>query len=152
MTGVQTCALPILTATDLYIIEVNKIDAATGFYAKRAAVKAALALKAAGDNLAVEGVLEANLKLAAAEAEVNELEGNSKSVISLVKQLEEAETISARRDILRAIANHVDGVANDYDGITAALATLATETAEFEADVAAANEAIMSAIKNAVKF
>ena len=141
-----------LAATALYIDAVNKIDAAEGFYAKREAVKDALALKGAGDNLAIAGVLEANLKLTAAEAEVNEAEGNSKSVIALVAKLEGAKTISERRDIIRQINEHVEGVANDYEGVTAAIASFETLLAAFNADVAEANRALMSAIKNAVKF
>lgn len=141
-----------LTATDLYIIAVNKIAEADGFYAKREAVKAAIALKAAGDNLAVEGVLEANLALTAAEAEVNELQGNSESVIALVAELEAAETISERRALIREINNYVDGVADDYQGVTAAIASFNTIIAQFEADVAAANAALESAMKNVISF
>ena len=141
-----------MTATDLYIVAVNAIDAAEGFYAKREAVKAAVALKAAGDNLAVKGVLEANIKLTAYEAEVNEQQGNSESVIALVAKLEAAKTISERRDLIREINQHVAGVANDYEGVAEAVATFNTLVAEFNADVAAINVALQNAIKNVVKF
>ena len=141
-----------MTATDLYIVAVNKIDEASGFYAKREAVKSALALKAAGDNLAVAGVLEANLKLTAAEAEINELQGNSESVITLAEEIENAKTISERRDLIREISKYVDGVADDYEGVTEAVAAYNALIADFEADVAEANAALQSAIKNTVEF
>ena len=141
-----------LAASALYIEAVNAIATAEGFYAKRDAVKAALKLKAAGDNLAVTGVLEANLALTAAEAEVNNQQGNSESVISLVKKIDSAKTISERRALIRQINEHIGGVANDYKGVTEAVATFNAFVEAFKADVAAANAALESAVKNAVKF
>ena len=150
--SLKTASVNKMTATQAYIAAVNAIEAATGFYAKREAVNAALTLKIAGDNLAIEGVLEANIKLTAAEAEVNEMQGNSDSVIALVEALENADTIAERRAIIREVEKHIGGVAKDYEGVTDAIAAYNTLVVQFKADVEAANAALLSAVKNAVKF
>lgn len=144
------------SATDLYIEAVKAIADAQGFYAKREAVNNAMALKAAGDNLAVAGVKEANLALSAAAAEINELQGNSESVITLVAELEAAETIAERRQLVNMIAKYLGednaNVAMDFVGVTAAIIAYNTEKAELAADIAAVNEALNNAVKNAVKL
>ena len=140
------------TASAAYINAVRAINGAIGFYAKRDAVNKALSLKAAGDNLDVEGVLEANLDLAKAEAMINELQGNSESLLALVAALEEAETISERRALIQEAGLYVDGATTEYHGVKTAITTLEKETEALEKDIAAVNEALMNAVKNAVAF
>lgn len=137
-------------ASEAYINSVNAIAQAQGFYAKRAAVDAALALKASGDNLAVDGVLEANLALTAAEAEINILEGNSTTFLLYVEKLEDADTLSERKELILLAAAIVDAIAEDYDGVASAIATLESETAEFTAEVNAINAALANATANVI--
>ncbi len=137
------------SAVEAYITAVNAIATKTTFAEKKAAVTAALALKASGDVLGAEGVVEANIALTAAEAEINLLEGNSTTLISLVEQLKAAETLAQRRALI-LLANVSAANAEDtYTGVSAAKADLAAEIAAFEAEVAAANGALESAIKSA---
>lgn len=143
-----------MTATDAYIAAVAAIKQANGFYEKREAVDKALALKAAGDNLSVAGVKQANLDLTAAEAEVNQMQGNSESVIALVAQLQAADTIAERRQLVHEIEKHLgennEKVAMDFTGVVSAIAAYTTEKAELAADIASVNAAINSAVKNTV--
>ncbi len=152
----RTAANEKMTATDIYIAAVNAITAAEGFYAKREAVNYALSLKAAGDNLSVPGVKEANIALATAAAEINELQGNSEAVIKLVAELQAADSITERRQLVNEIAKFLGennaNVTEDFVGVTAAIANYVTEKAELAADIAAVNAAMTSAVKNAVNF
>jgi hypothetical protein len=137
------------SAVEAYINAVNAIATKTTFAEKKAAVIAATALKAEGDVLGAEGVVEANITLTAAEAEINFLEGSSTTLISLVEQIKAATTITEKRALI-LLANASAANAEDtYTGVSAAKADLAAEIAAFEAAVAAANGALDSALKSA---
>ena len=136
-------------AVQAYITAVNAIATKTTFAEKKAAVIAATALKAAGDVLGAEGVVEANITLTAAEAEINFLEGSSTTLISLVEQIKAAKTLAEKRALI-LLANVSAANAEDtYTGVSAAKADLAAEIAAFEAAVAAANGALDAALKSA---
>ena len=137
------------TAVEAYIAAVNAIATKTTFADKKAAVVAATALKADGDILGAEGVVEANIALTAAEAEINFLEGNSTTLISLVEQLKAAETLAERRALIHLANAAAENAEDTYTGVSAAKADLATAIAAFEADVAAANTVLENAIKSA---
>ena len=136
-------------AVDAYIAAVNAIATKTTFADKKAAITAALALKADGDILGVDGVVEANIALTNAEAEINILEGNSTTLISLVKQIKEAETLAEKRALIHLANASAANAEDTYTGVTQAKADLAAAIAAFEADVAAANGALDAAIKSA---
>ena len=137
------------SAVEAYITAVNAIATKTTFSEKKAAVTAALALKDKGDVLGMEGVVEANIALTNAEAEVNFLESSSKTFISLVEQLKAATTLAQRRALIHlAKASALDAEAT-YTGVSVATDDLAFEIAEFEADVEAANGALENATKSA---
>ena len=137
-------------ASAAYVSAVEAIATAEGLAAKKTAIAAANALKAAGNNLGVEGVKEANLALTAAEAEVNILEGNSRALIGYVEALEDATTLGERKALINSALAVVEGASEDYEGVTEAIAALDAAKAAFEADVAAMNAALESAMKNAI--
>ena len=97
----------------------------------------------------MEGVVEANIALTAAEAEINFLEGNSTTLISLVEQIKAATTLSEKRELIQLANAAAENAEDTYTGVSAAKADLATAIAAFEADVAAANAALDSALKSA---
>ena len=136
-------------AVEAYINAVNAIATKTTFAEKKAAINAALAFKAEGDVLGAEGVVEANIALTAAEAEINFLEGSSTTLIALVEQIKAATTLAEKRDLIHLANISAANAEDTYTGVTAAKADLATEIAAFEAAVAAANAALESAINNA---
>ena len=136
-------------AVEAYISAVNAIASATTFDAKKAAINAALKLKAEGDVLGAEGVVEANIALTAAEAEINFLEGSSTTLISLVEQIKAAKTLAEKRDLIHLANVSAANAEDTYTGVSAAKADLAAEITAFEAAVAAANAALDSALKSA---
>ena len=105
----------------------------------------ALSLKPAGDNLAVEGVKEANLALAAAQAEVDQLEGNSITFKSVVKQIKSATTLAERKALILRAKAILPNVAADYSGMANSILDLYMAIDAYEADVAALNGALASA-------
>ena len=136
-------------AVQAYITAVNAIATKTTFAEKKAAVIAATALKAAGDVLGAEGVVEANIALTAAEAEINFLEGSSTTLISLVEQIKAAKTLAEKRALIHLANVSAANAEDTYTGVSAAKADLAAEIAAFEAAVAAANGALDAALKSA---
>ncbi|MBO5945221.1 MAG: hypothetical protein J6Q69_01305 [Clostridia bacterium] len=137
-------------ASAAYIAAVEAIADAEGFYAKKNAVLAAIALQAEGDNLAVPGVKEANLALTAAKAEVDQLEGNSTTFISVVNSIAKATTLAERKALILRARAIIDSVASDYSGIAKAITNLNNAAAAYEAEVAALNNALVSASGNIV--
>ena len=137
------------SAVEAYITAVNAIATKTTFAEKKAAITAALALKAEGDVLGVEGVVEANIALTTAEAEINFLEGSSTTLISLVEQIKAAKTLAEKRTLIHLANVSAVNAEDTYTGVSAAKADLAAEIEAFNAAVAAANGALESAINNA---
>ena len=142
---------------DAYIAAVNAIADAEGFYAKKDAVKLAAELKVKGDVLGYAGVEEANIAFSAADADVKFRENSSIALINLVAQINETESISERRALLR-LADVANANADDeVKGVEVAKAAFVKAVAEFKADVAAANASITAvtdaaaAIATAVK-
>ena len=137
------------SAVEAYITAVNAIATKTTFAEKKAAVNAALTLKATGDVLGAEGVVEANIALTAAEAEINFLEGSSTTLISLVEEIKVAKTLAEKRALIHLANVSAANAEDTYTGVSAAKADLAAEIAAFEAAVAAANGALDAALKSA---
>ena len=124
---------------DAYIAAVDAIADAEGFYAKKDAVKLAAELKVKGDVLGYAGVEEANIAFSAADADVKFRENSSIALINLVAQINETESISERRALLR-LADVANANADDeVKGVEVAKAAFVKAVAEFKADVAAAN-------------
>jgi len=137
------------TASEAYINAVNAIATKTTFYEKKAAIAAALVLKETGDILGIDGVMEANIALTAAEVDINVKEGNSTTLISLVAQIKEAKTLKEQRKLIHLAKASAEKSEDTYEGVTAAKAELAAAIEAFNADVAAANGALSSATENA---
>ena len=137
-------------ASEAYIAAVKAIEGKTEFYAKKTAVEAAAVLKAHGDVLGYEGVTEANIALAEAEADINFREGNSTTLISLVEQIKAAKTLSEKRGLIRLANAHVEGADDGYTGVTEAKAALAEAVKSFEAAVNQANKGVADANKVAL--
>ncbi len=134
-------------ASEAYIAAVKAIEGKTEFYEKKAAVEAAVVLKAHGDVLGYEGVKEANIALAEAEADINFREGSSATLITLVEQIKAAKTLSEKRNLIRLANVHAEGADEGYNGVTEAKAALADAVKSFEAAVKQANKAVEDANK-----
>lgn len=133
-------------AADAYIEAVDAIaDAKNLFYAKKDAVDKARELKAAGDVLGYPGVAEANITFAFAEADVNFREGNSTTLISLVKEIAKTKSIEERRVLIRQAIVARDNCEITYEGVVDAKISLDYEIDRFIDDVRAANALIISA-------
>lgn len=132
-----------------YLAAVNAIDKNAAYAALKTAVDAAVALKDKGAVLGIEGVTEANIKLAEAEAKVKSLEGNSATLIAAVEQLKSAKTLAERRELIY-VANAAQAKAEaSITGVAAAKTELASQITKFDADVAAANAALVAATEGA---
>ena len=137
-------------ASEAYIAAVKAIEGKTEFYTKKAAVEAAAVLKAHGDVLGYEGVKEANIALAEAEADIYFREGSSTTLISLVDQIKAAKTLSEKRTLIRLATVHAAGADEGYKGVTDAKAALADAVKAFEAAVNQANKGVTDANKVAL--
>lgn len=137
-------------ASEAYIAAVKAIEGKTDFYEKKTAVEAALVLKALGDVLGYEGVKEANVALAEAEADINFREGSSTTLIALVAEIKVAKSFAEKRNLIRLATVHAEGADDAYIGVTEAKAALADAVASFEAAVNQANKAVAEANKVAV--
>lgn len=132
-----------------YLAAVNAIDMNAAYSALKPAVDSALTLEADGAVLGYPGVTEANIKLAEAEAKVKSLEGNSATLIAAVEQLKAANTLAERRELI-FVANAAQAKAEaTITGVAAAKTELASQVAKFDADVAAANAALVAAVEGA---
>lgn len=130
-----------------YIAATNAIDINATYSLLKSAVNNALALKDAGAVMGIEGVDEANVKVAAAEAKVAAIEGCSSTLISSVNSLKEAKTLKERRELI-FIANSVkDNADASISGVSAAKTELASQIQKYNSDVAAANALFASAVE-----
>ena len=137
-----------VTSANTYIAAVNAIADASGFAAKKAAVEAALLLKADGDIIGIEGVFEANNTLSVAESEIKVLESNSAALINAVNALKEANTLAQRRELI-FIANSVkDNTEASINGVAAAKTELETYIAKYNSDVEVLNNAFSGVLAN----
>ena len=147
--ALETKALTLVADSAAYLTAVNAIDVNAAYSALKSAVDAALALEAKGAVLGIPGVTEANNKLAEAEAKVKSLEGNSATLIAAVEQLKTATTLAERRELI-FIANAAQAKSEaTITGVAAAKTELASQIAKFDADVAAANAALVAAVEGA---
>ncbi len=132
-----------------YISAVNEINLDAAYSVLKAAVNKASEFKPDGLINGVDGFKEANVKFAAAEAKVASLEGCSKTLISAVKSLKNATTLSERRHFI-FVANSVkDGAEKSISGVNSALADLSSLIAKYNEDVAAANALLAGAVEGA---
>ena len=134
-------------ASEAYIAAVKAIEGKTEFYEKKKAVEAAVVLREHGDVLGYEGVTEANIALAEAEADINFREGNSTTLIALIAKIENAKTLSEKRTLIRFAITSAEGADDGYNGVTAAKAALADAVKAFEAAVSQANKMANEACK-----
>ncbi len=135
--------------SEAYISAVNKIKDAKDFKSKKAAVEAALALKASGSILGIDGVIEANKALSDAESEIKTLEGYSNTLITAVANAEAAKTLAARREYIY-IANSCKDLAEPaVSGVNEAKTKLTAIIAAYDAEVAALNSAFVTVVANA---
>ena len=147
--ALQVKVAALKTASDNYLAAVNAIDVTAAYSALKAAVDAALALEAEGAVLGIPGVTEANIKLAEAEAKVKSLEGNSATLIAAVDQLKAAKTLAERRELIFVASAAQAKAETSINGVAAAKTELASQIAKFDADVAAANAALVAATEGA---
>ena len=133
-----------------YIEAVALLESATGFAAKKAAVEAALLLKANGDIVGIDGVAEANMALAAVESYVAAAEGASETLIAIVSELSEAKTLEKRRELINSANAFLSLAEDSISGVTSAKASLTSLIAAYNEEVRALNSAFSSAITNAL--
>ncbi len=129
-----------------YIAAVAKIDLEASYLNLKAAVDAALALKADGDVTGIDGVEEANIKLAKAEAIVSSLAGHSSTLIEAVNALKSATSLAERRYLIFVANGAKDSSEDTISGVTAAKAELATQIQKYNSDVQAMNELFASVV------
>lgn len=132
-----------------YIASVNEIDMTASYAVLRAKVNAALLLKENGNVTGIEGVKEANVKLAEAEAKVSALEGYSETLISAVEALKSAKTLAERRYYIFIANGAKDKAETSISGVTAARSELEAQITQYNADVAAANAVFATVIEGA---
>lgn len=125
-------------------------DENADFAAKKAAVEAAVAAKADGNLFGYAGIMEANVDLSEAQTVILALEGNSKTLVALVAQLDTVTSLTERRTILRNAVAASKGCEKTYKGVSDALTKLDAAVAEFTAAVDGANGALTAAVENAV--
>ncbi len=139
----------IVTASEEYITAVNAIDMTAAYSELKVAVDNALTLEEKVTVIGIEGVTEANAKLAEAEGKVRSLEGNSATLIAMVEQLKAAKNIAERRELILIASNAQAKAEATITGVAAAKTELASQIAKFDADVAAANAALVVAVEGA---
>ncbi len=145
----QVKVATLVTDSTAYLAAVNAIDMNAAYTALKTAVDAALALEEKGAVLGIEGITEANIKLAEAEAKVKSLEGNSATLIAAVEQLKAAKTLAERRELI-FVANAAQAKAEaTKEGVAAAKTELASQITKFDADIAAANATLVVATEGA---
>ena len=132
-------------AAKAYIDAVNALAEKKTYAEKKAALRVATILKEHGDVVGVEGIEAADVAYAKTLQEISVKEANSKALIALVAELEGAETVSARRAIIRRAQVVAAASEDTYGGVTEAKAALAAAVEAFNADVAAENGAIAAA-------
>ncbi|MBQ7333366.1 MAG: hypothetical protein IJW38_03350, partial [Clostridia bacterium] len=136
-------------AAAAYIAAVAEIGTKTNFYTKKAAIDKALALQAAGNVLGIAGVAEANNAILNYSAEIQILEGNSKTFIESVSKLENTSlTLAERRELIIVAESAKVGVEPTYDGVSAASAALVEYKEAYKASVEAINSAFSCEIAN----
>ena len=130
-----------------YLAAVADIGTKTSFNEKKAAIDKALSLQAAGNVVGIAGISEANGALLNYSAEIQILEGNSKTFLDSVKALDNPELTLAERRALIIVAEGVRvGAEPTYDGVEAALASLASHKEAYKVSVEAINSAFSSEI------
>ncbi len=139
-------------AAGAYIAAVNAINNEASLAQYKAATEAARALSAAGNVDGIVGVSEANTKLAGYETEINNYEGNSKTLVDAVAKLNSAKNLTlAERRALIVTANAAKANAHDEcTGVTAAKADIDRHTAAYLAEISAANDALNAALTSSV--
>lgn len=147
--ALQADVATIKADSDAYLAAVNAIDMTAAYSALKAAVKDAVAKDKGANFLGIPGITEANIKLAEAEAKVKSLEGNSETLIAAVEQLKAAKTLAERRELI-FVANAAQAKAEaTITGVAAAKTELASQIAKYDADIAAANAALVAATEGA---
>lgn len=143
-------------ASAAYIAAVAEIGkdgfAEKAFVERKAAVDAALALKAEGDVLGIEGVKEANVILSKASAEIDALVGYSESLIYFVGEIEATESLSQRRALIKEAMVAADRSEPTYQGVADAKEALENLIKDFEADVNSANAVHVAATEKAAEL
>lgn len=129
-----------------YIAAVGNINLDASYLQLKAAVDAALALKADGAVTGIAGVEEANVKLAKAEAKVSSLAGHSSTLIEAVEALASATTLAERRALIFIANGAKDSAEESISGVTAAKAALQTEIQKYNDDIAAMNTLFESVV------
>lgn len=129
-----------------YIAAVATINLDASYLQLKSAVDAAMALKADGDITGIDGIKDANIKLAKAEAIVSSLAGHSSTLIEAVNALKTATTLSERRYLIFVANGAKDSAEESISGVTSAKAELATQIAKYDSDVKAMNDLFASIV------
>ncbi len=141
-----------LENVDAYLSAVENVKNTEGktFAQRKADVVSALALKTAGAVEGIDGVKEANIALAEAEAYISSREGYSETLIATVNQLKSATTLSQRRSLIYIALSAKDGAEDSISGVTDAKAELDALVTAYNNDVNTANTAFSTVISNAL--
>lgn len=131
-----------------YIEKVAAIKLDSSYIDLKKAVEAVLPLKADGDITGIDGVEEANIKLAKAEAIVSSLAGHSSTLIEAVNALKSATDLAERRYLIFIANGAKDSAEDSISGVSAAKAELAAQIEKYNSEVAAMNNLFASVVGN----
>jgi hypothetical protein len=138
-----------------YVLEANKVKTAltANYNVLKSAYKSAVALKAAGDVAGMEGVKEANIILAQADALLKKYENASQSLIVATDWLDdETLSLSERRAFINAALKSKADSTDDIDGVSEAKTKLDAAIKKYNDDVNSANGQITVAMDNAMNL
>ena len=146
---VEADILALEQAASKYVAAVAEIGNKTTFNEKKAAINNAAALQSLGNVVGFAGVAEANSALANYSAEIQILEGNSKTFIESVYQLDNEElTLSELRALIIVADGVKAGAEPTYDGVAEAMESLAAHKEAYKSSVEAINSAFAGEIAN----
>ena len=133
-----------------YIAAVSAINMNANYTALKQSLNKALALQSKGAITGIDGIREANTKLEAAIAKINEIEAYSNTLITAVDALYDAETLAERRALIFTALSVVDNAEPLISGVLDAIEVLEEEIELYNEDVAAMNALFGEVVENVV--
>ena len=137
---------------DAYITAVAAMNLDADYSTLKAAVANIATLKAKFNLIGYKNLEEANSKYAKAEAKVASLEGNSSTLIAVVKQIKDATTLAERRSLIYIALNALENAEATLSGVSDAKAELEGCVAQYNEDVAKINALFATVVGNAYDF
>lgn len=135
-----------------YIAAVAEIDLEASYAELKAAVVNASALKELGSITGIEGIEEANITFAKAEALVAEIELSSKNLVESVAALKTADSFKERRALIFRAAEAVLKADASIDGVYDAAIDLMAQIEAYDAEIQAINASFAELLEGSCKL